>query len=305
MKATQTGQHRTMITEFHSLFPGENEVVDFLFGLRWPAGFNCPVCKGTSPALSPARNFICPKCGNLGSLTTGTILHGTKKNLRQWLLAIWWLSANEKGASARELQRLLELASYQTAWTWLQKLRLAIAFADRTPCKGVVELGCSAVTPAWQRHEQALVFTAAEFILPVGVTGRIRMSVVVDCSEGAMMQFLQAAVQENSSLIAPGFAPFSHLERSRYAYIIDSKTDIPRRIDEINSSFEIWLHKIHRGGVSVKHLQLYLDEFCFHNNASLMGNRQTIFTALVRGVLAARPTSYKEIVKTGAGGKRT
>jgi len=305
MKATHTDQISGTITEFHSLFPGENEVVDFLFGLRWPDGFICPSCKGISPGVHPVRNFICPKCGNLSSLTTGTIMHGTKKNLSQWLLAIWWLSANEKGASARELQRLLELSSYQTAWTWLQKLRLAIAFADRELCKDVVELGCSEVTPAWERHEQALVFTAAEFILPVGVTGRIRMAVVADCSEKEMMQFLKTAVQENSSLIAPGFSPYSHLEQSRYSYIIDSKTEIPKRIKEINSSFEIWLHKIHRGGVSLKHLQLYLDEFCFHNNASLMSNRLAIFTALAQGVLEATPTSYKEIVKTSAGGKRT
>ena len=305
MKATHTDQISGTITEFHSLFPGEDEVVEYLFGLHWPAGFTCPSCKRTSPGIPPARNVICPKCGNLSSLTTGTIMHGTKKKLSQWLLAIWWLSANEKGASARELQRLLELSSYQTAWTWLQKLRLAIGFADRELCKGVVELGCSKVTPAWERHEQALVFTAAEFILPVGVTGRIRMSVVADSGERAMMQFLKTAVQENSSLIAPGFAPYSHLEHSKYSYIIDSKTEIPKRIEEINSSFEIWLHKIHRGGVSLKHFQLYLDEFCFHNNASLMVNRLEIFKALVQGVLEATPTSYKEIVKTGGGGKRT
>jgi len=304
MKAMQTDQLTGTIKEFHSLFPGENEVIDFLFGLRWPEGFICPSCRGKSPGVHPARTFICPKCGNLSSLTTGTIMHGTKKNLSQWLLAIWWLSANEKGASARELQRLLELSSYQTAWTWLQKLRMAISFADREPCKGVVELGCSEVSPAWERHEEALVFTAAEFILPLGVTGRIRMSMAFNCSEKAMIQFLQKAVKEKSSLIAPGFAPFSHLEQSNYSYIIDSKTEIPKRIEEINSSFEIWLHKIHRGGVSLKHLQLYLDEFCFHNNASLMPNRHSIFMALVQGVLEATPTSYKEIVKTGTGENR-
>lgn len=290
------------INEFHTLFPSEEDVIDFLFKLRWPDGFTCPSCKQIAENVPPARNIICPKCGNLGSLTTGTIMHGTKKSLSQWLLAAWWLSANDKGASARDLQRLLQLPSYQTAWTWLQKLRLAIGFADQEPCKGVVELGCSEVSPAWERHEQGLVFTAAEYILTLGITGRIRMCTVPQCSEKTLFTFLQKAVAQDSSLIAPGFAPFNQLENTRYSYVIDSKTRSPKRIEEINSSFEIWLNKVHRGGVSLKHLQLYLNEFCFHGNASLMADRKAIFTALVRGILEATPKSYKEIVGTRAGG---
>jgi len=290
------------ISEFITLFPDEENAIAYLFDLRWPEGFSCPSCRQLTPGLTPVRSVICPKCGNLSSLTTGTIMHGTKKSLNQWLLAAWWLSANEKGASARELQRLLDLPSYQTAWTWLQKLRLAIGFADQEPCKGVVELGCSEVTPAWERHEKALVLTAAEFILSLGITGRIRMCTVSQCSEKTLLGFLDKAVARDSSLIAPGFAPFSHLEQTRYSYVIDSKTTIPRRIEEINSSFEIWLNKVHRGGVSLKHLQLYLDEFCFHGNASLMADRKAIFTALIKGILEATPKSYKEIVGSRAGG---
>ncbi len=305
MKTEETDRVKETVAEFKEMFPGEDQVVGFLFRQRWPEGFICPSCRGISPGILPARNFTCPKCGNHSSLTTGTLMHGTKKSLSQWLLAIWWLSAEQRGVSAKELQRLLHLSSYQTAWTWLQKLRLAIAFADQEPCKGVVELGCSEVAPAWEKPEQALVLTAAEFILSVGITGRIRMCSVDECNKKTLMGFLKTAVKDNSSLIAPGYPPFSSLEHANYSYVIDSRTDIPHRINEINSSFEIWLNKVHRGGVSLKHLQLYLDEFCFHGNASLLADRKAIFTALVHGVLEATPRSYREIVGAQSrGGKK-
>jgi hypothetical protein len=40
------------------------------------------------------------------------------------------VTSHRQGASAMELQRLLELPSYQTAWVWLHKLRRAMAWED-------------------------------------------------------------------------------------------------------------------------------------------------------------------------------
>jgi hypothetical protein len=216
-------------------------------------------------------------------------------------LAIWWLCSIEHGASAKELQRFLGLPSYQTAWTWLQKLRLAIACSDQQPCQGVVEIGSSTVNPAWEKNIQAIVLTAAELILPIGITGRIRMSVISSCTFDVLQQFLKSHVEDTVSLLAPGFSPFDRLSGTRYSYVIDSKLNIPKRVEEVNRSFEIWLNTIHRGGVGLKHLQLYLDEFCFHNNASLMADRLAVFHTLVNGVLQTTPKSYKEIVETSGG----
>ena len=179
------------ITEFKVMFANEEKVINFLFTLRWPDGFICSSCLVRSEHVPPARRIVCPKCGNNSSLTTDTILHGTKKSLSQWLLAIWWLSANEQGASAKELQRLLNISSYQTAWTWLQKLRLAISLADRKPCQGIVEIGCSKVRPAAKKPQQRKVMTAAERIIPVNITGRIRMGCIDICDEQTLLYFLR------------------------------------------------------------------------------------------------------------------
>ncbi len=59
-------------------------------------------------------------------MTAGTIFQDTRKPLTLWFRAAWWVTTQKGGASALELQRVLGLGSYVTAWTWLHKFRRAM-----------------------------------------------------------------------------------------------------------------------------------------------------------------------------------
>ena len=48
-----------------------------------------------------------------------------------WFRAMWYVTSQKNGASALGLQRVLGLGSYETAWTWLHKLRRAMVRPDR------------------------------------------------------------------------------------------------------------------------------------------------------------------------------
>lgn len=274
----------------------EEGCLAFLFHKRWPDGFQCPYCQWQHLPSRPSRTVICAHCGHPSSITTNTIMHGSKKHLSQWLLAIWWLCANETETSAKNLQRLLKLSSYQTAWTWLQKLRMAMGTADNIACHGLVELGCAPVLPAWEKPHQALVIAAAETILPAGITGRIRMATINRLEPSAITTFLQTAVTPGSSVFAPGLPAYRELDREGYLYVIYSPTENPHRAEQLIKGFEIWLNKVHRGGVALKHLQLYLNEFCFRSNSAMLPNLEAIFNLLLQGVLANKPKPYRELV---------
>jgi hypothetical protein len=76
----------------------------------------------------------------LPSITAGRIVHGTHSSLRLWLQAMWWVTAQENGASALGLQRILGLGSYETAWTWLHKLRRVMVRPGHDQLSGEVEV---------------------------------------------------------------------------------------------------------------------------------------------------------------------
>lgn len=275
----------------------EGGCLAFLFQRRWPQGFQCPYCHWQHPRSIPSRTIVCSHCGHPSSITTNTIMHGSKKTLAQWLLAIWWFCTTETETSAKNLQRLLNLSSYQTAWTWLQKLRMAMGTADNTPCRGVVELGCAPVLPAWEKPQQALVIAAAETILPAGITGRIRMAVIDHLLPESINGFLRTAVAAGSTILAPGLPVYRKLDRE-YRYPSNPPADNLHRVEQLIKGVEIWLNKVHRGGVTLKHLQHYVDEFCFRNNSAMLPNHEAIFNLLLEGVLAIKPKPYRELVST-------
>ena len=48
--------------------------------------------------------------------------------------------AQKNGVSAKGLQKILRLGSYQTAWTWLHKFRRLMILSGRTKLQGIVEV---------------------------------------------------------------------------------------------------------------------------------------------------------------------
>ena len=53
---------------------------------------------------------------------------------------MWAVTSQKNGASAIGLQRVLGLGSYDTAWTWLHKLRRAMVRPGRDQLTGRVEV---------------------------------------------------------------------------------------------------------------------------------------------------------------------
>src|SRR4051812_1999432 len=73
---------------FRDTFGTEEACRRWFYRARWPAGFRCPVCRNNGGRRIPSRDVIeCLKCRKQTSLTSGTLLHGTKKPLKTWFEA--------------------------------------------------------------------------------------------------------------------------------------------------------------------------------------------------------------------------
>ncbi len=87
-----------------------------------------------------------------------------------WFRAMWWLTTQKNGAGALGLQRVLGLKSYETAWTWLHKLRRAMVRPRRELLTGRVEVdecyvgGLEEGLPGRLNLKKALVVVAAHEI---------------------------------------------------------------------------------------------------------------------------------------------
>src|SRR5919205_3600635 len=125
---------------FLARFGSDEQCREYLFKVRWPDGFRCAACgHGEAYALRTKIVYECVACRKQHSLLAGTIFEQTKTGLSRWFLAIYLVTSSKGGIAAAELKRQLGLGSYQTAWSWLHKLRKAMVRPDREPLAGRVE----------------------------------------------------------------------------------------------------------------------------------------------------------------------
>ena len=112
---------KTMI-EFMEMYKTEEDCQRALFEHRWPEGFRCPRCgHGRAYTHKKRSLFECSACDHQASLTAGTILQGTRTDLKKWFLAIYLLAQTKKPISSAELSRQLGVAPF-TAWSMRKKI---------------------------------------------------------------------------------------------------------------------------------------------------------------------------------------
>jgi len=299
------------VEEFERRFATEENCRDYLVSLRWPNGFRCPACKGTKAVLVRATLFQCSNCRRQTSATAGTIFQDTRKPLKTWFRAMWYVTSQKNGASALGLQRVLDLKSYETAWTWLHKLRRAMIRPDRDRLSGWVEVDETMIGGEEEgvsgRHtlKKTWVVIAAQADGPG--TGRIRMRVVKDCAAASLHRFIQDCIEPGSVIHTDGWQSYSGLEEKGYRREIaklDTRKDASKlmpRVHRVASLLKRWLLGTHQGSVAYYYLPYYLDEFTFRFNRRKSKSRGKLFFRLMENAVSTAPNTYESMVRSVTG----
>lgn len=284
---------------------------------RWKYGdahFVCPGCGGGESWWLLSRLLDeCKHCHRQVSLTAGTVMHGTRKPLRTWFLAIYLFVHSKQGISALELQRELGFRSYQTAWAWLHKLRSAIAQRPTARLSGSVE-----VDETWQggHHaghagrpvagvKKALVAAAIEVAGRRRTDwGRVRLAMIPDGSAQSLDGFLAAHVERGSTLFTDAWVsyvmPARRLDLTHIPVNISkSKAPAHEHLPAVHRVFSL-LHRVlgttHQGAVSHKHLNAYLAEFGFRFNRRKSASRGLLFQRALEVAARHAAPYYWQIV---------
>src|SRR5689334_8347731 len=102
--------------------------------LRWPHGRVCHHCgvignstelkgRSTRPGLYKCNEKACRKPF---TATMGSVYESSHIKLHLWLYATHLMCASKKGISALQLQRMLDLKSYRSAWFMAHRIREAM-----------------------------------------------------------------------------------------------------------------------------------------------------------------------------------
>ncbi len=294
--------------EFEVWFATEARCREYLARLRWPKGFYCPQCDLRAKPWITERGYLrCRDCRHETSITAGTLFEGTRKPLRDWYHAMWFVTSQKHGASALGLQRVLGLGSYQTAWTWLHKMRRAMIVSGRDRLTGAVEVDESFIgAPEEDVHgreteNKAIVVIAAE--RRGQAVGRIRLQRIEDASADQLIPFIERSVSEGSRVITDGWLGYAGLVGHGYEHTIKTikgsgmqAHQLLPRVHRVASLLKRWFLGTLQGGVQHRHLDYYLDEFTFRFNRRTSRSRGLLFYRLMQQAATTGATPYRDLL---------
>ena len=251
-------------TEFEARFATEEDCRAYWIEARWGGKPACRRC--TSTHVWPLREgtlFECADCEHQTSLTSGTLLDRTRKPLKVWFRAVFEISAHSNGISAKDLQRIMGFGSYETAWTWLHKLRAALVRPEREPLAADVQIDEALV----KAGVNELVLVASE------AGGRVRLAHVENNDDDTCKLFAAGQVAADASVTTDGPAGYNakSLEKRTHEAVVQTKAE-RREKDAVQGChwtialLKRWLLGTHASAIGEKHLQAYLDEFAFRHN---------------------------------------
>lgn len=283
---------------FEARFRTEGDCRAYWINARWGGKPACAKCKsGRVWTIRKGTTFECADCGHQTSLTSGTVLEKTRKPLKMWFRAIFEISTRRTGISAKDLQRIMGFGSYETAWTWLHKLRSAMVRSDSEPLGPFVEMDEALVGGKGGPHKQ-LVLAATE------KGGRVRLAHAENNDAATCKRFTDGEVATEAAVTTDGHAGYNKTSLGKRAHdaVVQTKAE-KREVDIVQtchwtiSLLKRWLLGTHAGAVKPKHLQSYLDEFVFRYNRRKTDGVARIAARVIESLVAKPPLTMKALVK--------
>lgn len=297
--------------EFEDMFRTEQDCIDYITTIRWPNGFVCPLCASVLYWKKDRGRIACKDCKTETTGTAGTIFHKSTKPLLIWFRAIWWMIAQKNGVSAKGLQKILGLGSYQTSWTWLHKFRRLMVLSGRKKLGGIVEVDETLVggkKPGKRgrgAEGKSLVVVAVEIIGKK--TGRMRLAKIQAASSENLNEFIVNNIEGSSTIVTDGWSGYNGLTELGYTHQVqkslvkDGDEEILPNVHRIASLLKRWLLGTHQSYLNKNKLEYYLDEYTFRYNRRTSKSRGLLFLRIIEQAVIAAPVSYKEIVNRNYG----
>ena len=296
------------LLELEKRFSDEAACRQYLEQVRWPGGFVCPRCGGPKSWGAQRARPICAAWRYQATVTAGTIFPDRHLPLPLLFRAFWQVTSQKYGASALGVQRVLGLGSYETAWSWLHKLRRAMVRPGRDRLSGRVEVdetyvgGMAEGKRGRGAERKAFVVIAAQEDGP-GL-GRIRLARVPDASAASLVGFVQQSVGPGSTVHPDGWQAYARLEELGYRHECsclhdqgpEAATKLLPRVHRVAALLKRWLLGTHQGAVEASHLDYSLDEFTFRFNRRTSASRGKLFYRLVQQAVMVDPAPRASLV---------
>ncbi|WP_239617357.1 transposase [Cohnella mopanensis] len=286
MQSSQCFEH------FCSLYNSEEKCIAAFFDARWPTGFCCPHCSHRQFYLIRTRKlplYECRDCHIQTSLTAGTILEGSRTPLKLWFQALY-LHSLPTGISATKLTSIIG-TTYKTAWLICHKIRHAMSSAEsRELLSGVVRVNWGVYghpyNPTIFRHPQEQPLLAGGTIDSNDQIIHLKIKQISDNHLIHDRITRLGSLAFTSQYVDPAVTDLTVVTQKFSRNRSNALISLCNRASN-------WMNLVFNG-IGPKHLQSYLDQFCFSFNRVQSG--ENIFNNLLQYSASTSTLKYPELV---------
>jgi transposase len=286
-KLGRSSESKYTLTEFQREFPDDAACLDWLWRERFSTDgshAHCPKCERERKfhRVKTRASYSCDHCGHHLHPMKGTIFERSSTSLQLWFYAIFLMSQTRCAVAAKQLERELGV-HYKTAFRMFKKIRYELMNEHPEWLSGSVEADETYIGGRHRykgRGRQGRP-SPGDKKVPVFAMrergGRVYARVVNQVSREVLdeirLRVLPGSIvytDEYQAYRKLGAFGFDHRTikhgRLRYGTPVYVEGDIhTNTIENFFSLLKGSLKGVYRG-VSRKHLQSYLDEFCWRMN---------------------------------------
>ncbi len=220
----------------------------------------------------------CRPCRKQFTVTVGTIFESSHIPLSDWMFAFQTMCASKKGVSALQLQRMLELGSYESAWFMCHRIRHAMQTTGGF-LKGDVEVDETYVggkpRPGGEPSKRGRGTKKTPVVALVERNGNVKTKVVADVTAKTLKGAIRESVEKASTIYTDEFPAYRGTGAEfdgGHKTVNHRKKEYSKGDGTHSNTVESYFALIKRGvygnfhHVSKKHLFRYCAEFEFRWN---------------------------------------
>jgi transposase-like protein len=289
------------LREFQKRFNDELSCREHLFSIRWSKGFVCPKCGHTEYYVIKERNtYQCKKCRHQTSVTAGTVMDKTHLKLVIWFWAIYLVAKDKRGCSASQISRELELP-YKTAWFLVHRIRKSMTNRDEEyTLNHIVEMDDTYFGTKHKGGKRGRGTSKHKVVVALskndnGYPQYLKMQVVPNLKGKTIGKFVENNIELGSTVQSDAYRSYRKPLADKYVHdykVFDSDSDILHWLHIIIGNAKSFVSGTFHG-LGGKHLQVYLDEFCYRfNRRAVQGE---LFDRLLFATTLASPLHFAEL----------
>jgi transposase-like protein len=269
--------------EFVKRFSTEFKARQYLARLRWPNGVVCPRC-GLVHVYAVKRDGIggyyeCRNCRKVFTVRTGTVFERSHVPLTKWLFACYKVITSRKGISSVQLAVDIGVTQ-KTAWFMLQRIRMSCTQTvdANQMLKNIVEADASYFGGKEKcKHASKKLRLGRGTVGKVAVLGakerggKVAAKVILDTGSATVHKTLSEMVSKDATLMTDEHSSYNGVPFADHKVVRHAVAEFVKGMASTNEIESVW-SVLKRGWIgiyhhfSAKHLQLYVNEFCFRLN---------------------------------------